>query len=88
MNIEAFAPYHHWRICYQLLSDPHGKTFAAYIGVLESGERQMDFAPALYRGGGRVIPAHRKEKVDRQEAMNFFSLQIAKLEQAGYVYCD
>lgn len=88
MIVEGFSPHQHWRICYQLLSDPVGKTFACYIGVLESGENHMDFSPTFYRGGGREIPDNRKEKVTYHEAMNMFRHRIQELERNGYRYRD
>jgi hypothetical protein len=86
MIVEGFSPHHHRRICYQLLSDPVGKTFAAYIGVLEAGERHMDFSPTFYRGGGQEIPDDRKEKISYHEAMNLFRNRVPEMERSGYTY--
>lgn len=86
MNVEAFSPHHHWRICHQLLSDPVGKTFAAYICVLEMGESHMNFSPTFYRGGGQEVPDNRKEKISYHEAQNLFHYRIKDLEREGYVY--
>jgi len=88
MVVEAFSPYHHWRICYQLLSEPVGKTFAAYIGVLEADESHNDFSPALYRGGGRPVPDSRKQKIDYAEATGVFHHRIQELQQQGYTWRD
>lgn len=86
MVVEAFTPHHHWRICYQLLSEPGGKTFAAYIGVIEPGETHNDFSPTLYRGGGSPIPDSRKQKVSYMEAMGVFSNRIVELQNQGYIW--
>ena len=88
MVVEAFSPYHHWRICYQLLSEPAGKTIAAYIGVLESGETHNDFSPTICRGGGRPIPDARKQKVSYAEALGIFHNRIVELQKQGYIWRD
>ena len=86
MIVEAFTPHHHWRICYQLISEPIGKTFSCYIGVLENGETHMDFSPTAYRGGGRQIPDARKQKVTYSEAVERLGWRINQLEEAGYTW--
>lgn len=86
MNVEAFMPHQHWRICHQLLSEPLGKTYAAYICVLEKGESPMDFSPTYYRGGGREVPDDRKQKISYHEAQNLFHHRIKELEKNGYTW--
>ena len=86
MIVEAFSPHHHWRICYQLLSDPVGKTFAAYVCVLEVDETHMEFSPQIYGGGGCAVPGDRKEKISYQEAQTLFHYRIKDLEDNGYTW--
>lgn len=86
MRVEALSPYHHWRICYQLISDTYGKTFAAYIGVLEATETHRNFSPLVNGGGGRSLPENRREKVSYKEALDVFHNSIVDLQNQGFTW--
>ena len=85
MNIvEAFTSHHHWRICYQLISNPIGRTFTCYIGVLEYEDSHAKYSPLICEGEGLQIPDARKEKVPYDEAVVRVGWRIHELETEGY----
>ncbi len=85
-EVVAFKSLWHWRIAVQLEVEDVGKTYAAYAGVLEPGEKHDAFRPVQWGGEGKLIPDDRKSKISYSQMKQHFSLESFSLDECGYYY--